>query len=184
MDAITALETRVSVPCLEEPGPTDDQIRTLLKAAIRAPDHGRLRPWRFMLFSGAQRNKLGQVLEEAWHMDNPQASTDELSRVRNKVLRAPAILVVVAETLPDHRIPVLEQILSTGAAAQNIMVAAHAMGIGAMWRTGWMATHPVVKQRLGFDDKDAIVAMIYLGTPGGKQQEVPDLDPLSLMRQP
>lgn len=184
MDAITALETRVSVPCLEEPGPTDEQISILLKAAVRAPDHGRLRPWRFMLFSGEQRHKLGQLLEEAWLCEHPGATADELSRVHNKVLRAPAILMVVAETLVDHRIPLQEQVISTGAAAQNIMTAAHAMGIGAMWRTGWMATHPGVKQALGFSDKDVIVAMIYLGTPGGKPCEVPDLDIRSFMRYP
>lgn len=165
MDAITALTTRASVPRLTEPGPDAAQLDTLLRCAVRAPDHGLLRPWRFLVFSGQERRRLAEILVDATLEDQPELDQAAREKLAAKVYRAPMVMVVVAETQPEHRIPVLEQILAVGAAVQNIMVAAHALGIGAMWRTGALASHPLVKQRLGFAEKDEIVAMLYLGTP-------------------
>ena len=104
-------------------------------------------------------------------------------KLRAKPLRAPMVLVAVAEVVEGHRVPVLEQIVATGAAVQNIMVAAHALGVGAMWRTGSLASSRIVKEGLGFADKDEIVGFIYLGTPCGSIKMVPADTPANYLRQ-
>src|SRR5690606_6457605 len=133
MDAISALHHRVSVAKLGEPGPNGTQLDIMLRAAMRAPDHGVLRPWRFMVIEGAQRKRLGDIFVEAKQQADPDCDQAALDKLRGKPLRAPMILVVVAETDPDNRVPVLDQIIAAGAAVENIMIAAHALGIGAMW---------------------------------------------------
>lgn len=182
MDAISALHNRVSIAVLGGPAPDAAQRDVMLRAAMRAPDHGVLRPWRFLFLEGEQRERLGQFFVEARLQDDPGADDEALNKLRMKPCRAPLILVAVAETDEDHRVPVLEQIVATGAAVQNIMLAAHALGIGAMWRTGSMARHPHVKASLGFADKDEIVGFIYLGTPAGAVKRVPQEDPDQYLR--
>ncbi len=184
MDAITALHSRLSIPRLTEPGPDAAQIDQLLRAALRAPDHGVLRPWRFMLLEGEQRQRLGELFVAAQRQDDPDTDAAVLDKLRNNPLRAPTVLVVVAETDPHNRVPVIDQVMAVAAAAQNIMLAAHALDIGAMWRTGRMAEHPLVKQRLGFADKDEIVGYLYLGTPAaGSRKLLPDESPQPYMRE-
>lgn len=173
MDTIQALQERVSIGVLGAPGPSSEDIDTLLTAAVRAPDHGVLRPWRFLVLEGEQLHQLGEVFVEAALQNNPNLPAEEQEKARTRPLRAPCIIVVVSENTLEHKIPVLDQVLAAGAAAQNIIVAAHALGIGAMWRTGAVATHPHVKQQLGFQDKDDIVGFIYLGTPAGSIKNVP-----------
>jgi nitroreductase len=141
---------------------------------MRAPDHGILRPWRFLILEGEQRNALGNIFVAAQLVDDPESDPAVLNKVRSNPLRAPTVMVVVAETDTANRVPVLEQVMAVAAATQNMMVAAHAMGIGAMWRTGRMASHDLVKERLGFTVKDEIVAYLYLGTPSGSRKALPD----------
>jgi len=183
MDTLTALTTRVSVARLTEPGPSDGQIRRLLQAAIRAPDHGMIRPWRFLVLQGEAREQLADIME--WRLLRRQPDADQCARdnIRNKALRAPTIIVAVAEIAEGHKIPAWEQVLAVGAAVQNIMVAAHAQGIGAMWRTGDLANDDTVKARLGFADKDQVVGFVYLGTPAGTVKAVPDENPETFLRQ-
>lgn len=183
MDAIDALHSRVSVARLEAPAPDAGQLDMMLRAALRAPDHGLLRPWRFLVLEGDDLDWLGEVLAQAQRQQQPDSTPQALERLRGNPRRAPMVLVAVAETDPDHRIPVLEQILSTGAAVQNLMVAAHALGVGAMWRTGPLASDPLVKQRLGFAEKDEIVGFIYLGTPVGPLKTLPEEAPETYLRQ-
>lgn len=184
MDAITALHTRLSIPRLTAPAPTAEQIDQLLRAALRAPDHGILRPWRFMLLEDAQRERLGEIFVEAQLQDDPDSEPAVLDKVRGNPLRAPCVLVVVAETDPANRVPVVDQVMAVAAATQNMMLAAHALGLGAMWRTGRMAEHPLVKQRLGFAEKDEIVAYLYLGTPApGSRKLLPDDSPAPYLRE-
>lgn len=173
MDALQALTSRVSVAVLDAPGPTPAQLEMLLQAALRAPDHGMVRPWRFMVIEGDDRHRFGEILCRAKQAMAPSVDAADLEKLARKPLRAPMILVAVAEVDENHRVPVIEQVVSTGAAVQNIMVAAHALGLGAMWRTGALASHPLVKQALGFSDKDEIVGFIYLGTPAGSVKAVP-----------
>ena len=183
MEAIEVLHSRVSVARLQAPAPDAGQLDIMLKAALRAPDHGLVRPWRFLVLEGEQLDRLGEIMVEAALLDDPDLDPEKVRRLRSKPHRAPMVLVAVAEVELEHRIPVIEQILSTGAAVQNLMLAAHALGVGAMWRTGMITSNALVKKRLGFAEKDEIVGFIYLGTPAGPLKPVPEEPPSTYLRE-
>jgi nitroreductase len=165
MDAITAITTRASPLKLGEPGPSPAEVKTLLEAAIRAPDHGKLKPWRFLVIEGAARERLGDLWVEGLRRREPEAQEIMLQREREKPLRAPTIFVVIARVARDHpKIPAVEQIISAGTAAQNLQLAAHAMGYGCLWRTGAAAYDPVVKAGLGVPAEDQIIGFMYVGS--------------------
>lgn len=164
MQAIDALLERRSAKTLTDPAPEGGTLELLLECAARAPDHGRLRPWRFILIRGAARERLGELLADQLRRRLPDASTEALQRERQKALRAPLIIVVAAVCHAVARIPAVEQMLAAGAAAQNIMLAAPALGFGAMWKTGDAAYDDTVKFALGLAAADAIVGFLYLGT--------------------
>ena len=183
MQTLEALQSRVSVPRLKAPGPSAGQLEQLLRAAVRAPDHGLMRPWRFLVLSGRERRRLGELFARALQERRPDATAEELEKARSRPLRAPMVIVAVAEVDPDHpKIPPIDQIMSTAAAVQNMMVAAHEMGLGAMWRTGSWALDPLVKEGLGFAGKDEIVAFLYLGTAAGSRKTVPEESPETYLR--
>ena len=167
MDALTALTTRASATALVEPAPDNAALERMLAAAVAAPDHGRLRPWRFLAVRGAARARLGEVMAEALHAREPEAPAALLEKERQKPLRAPLVLVAAAKLEAGHKIPVVEQILAVGAAAQNLIVAAHALGYGTMWKTGAPAYDARVKRALGLAEGDQIVGFLYLGTAEG-----------------
>ncbi|MEY1662281.1 nitroreductase family protein [Isoalcanivorax beigongshangi] len=173
MELLDALRSRVSVGQLAEPGPSAAQLTQMLEAALRAPDHGVLRRTRFMVVSGADRARLGDWFVAAQLAQQPETSAAACAKLRSNPLRAPTILIVVADVLTGDRIPVIDQVLTAGAAAQNILLAAHGMGLGAMWRTGDMATNPHLKRQLGFSEQAEIVGFLYLGTPSGSVKKVP-----------
>ena len=165
MNVFEAIDTRISVPALTDPGPTDVQWEILLRAGARAPDHGRLQPWRFLIVRGAARELLGDVMAEALRASKPDTPLETLDRERRKPLRAPALLVVAVVPVLRSGMPEIEQILAGGAAAQNILLAAHALGLGAIWRTGAPAYSDDVARALGLPAQSRIVAFIYLGAP-------------------
>lgn len=167
MDALELLLGRESALKLESPGPTPDELDLILGSAVRAPDHGRLRPWRFVIVPAGKRDRLGEVMADALRRREPGASAEMLLRERDKVMRAPLIVVVAAHIQKGHKIPEVEQLCSAAAAAQNIMLAAHAQGYGSMWKTGAAAYDAGVKQALGLAADDEIVAFLYLGTRVG-----------------
>jgi nitroreductase len=137
----------------------------MLACAVRAPDHGRLRPWRFVVVREAERARFGELLAEHLKRTQPQASAQAVERERDKALRAPLIIVVAARVNPAiSKIPEIEQTLSAGAAAQNIMLAAFALGFNVMWKTGGAAYDAAVKRALGLEPTDAIVGFLYVGT--------------------
>jgi nitroreductase len=165
MDAMAALLTRASAKRTTEPAPEGEDLDLILRAAVRAPDHGRLAPWRFVLVRGPARERLGQVFAEALLGRDPAADQDSLDRERARPLRAPLLVVVVSRVREDMpKVPVVEQLLSVGAAAQNILLAAHALGYGGMWRTGPPAYDPIVQRALGVGEGEAIAGFLYLGT--------------------
>lgn len=183
MDMITALRARVSSPKLRAPGPSATELELMIRCALRAPDHGLLRPWRFVAFCGDARLKLGEIFVEAEQIRNPAALPDALDKLRRKPLRAPLVIVCVAHVSPQHpKIPVAEQLASMAAAVQNLQLAADALGYGAMWRTGPMATDPHVKARLGFAVQDEITAFLYVGTVDGERRHCQELDPALFLR--
>ena len=164
MDALEAIESRVSAVRLNEPGPTDEQIDMILKAAVRAPDHGRLSPWRLVVISGAGRDKLGQAYVDLRRRSNPEKPDFDPNAESAKAFRAPTIIAVGVSIHENHKVPAIEQILSAGAAVQNMFLAAHALGLGAMWKTGELAYDSNMKSLLGLKESDSIVAFLFLGT--------------------
>lgn len=164
MDALTALTTRVSPARLGEPAPEGAALEGILKAGLRAADHGRLRPWKFLLIRGEARRRLGEVLVEALRKRDPATEERFLKAEQEKPLRAPLLIVVAAAVQDNPKIPVIEQVVSAGAAAQNMLVAAHALGFGGFWRTGGPAYDEHVKQALGLKPSDALVGFLYLGS--------------------
>lgn len=176
VDAIEALTTRISPAGLVAPAPDARALDRMLRAAVRAPDHGRLRPWRFIVIDGAARDALGGVLSDALRLREPAVPDAALAKERAKPLRAP-LIVVVAAKLREHRgVPGVEQIIAAGAAAQNMLVAAHALGFGGFWRTGAAAYDDNVKRALGLRPEDAIVGFLYLGTPSAASAPLPEPD--------
>jgi nitroreductase len=183
MDAIAAMHARRSHKILADPAPGQDDLRTILSAAAAAPDHGRHRPWRFVVIEGPGRDSFGDVLAEAYRRGCAQRGQDPdpatAERERGKPMRAPAIIVVACVAGGDEKVPRAERLAATAAAAQNLLLAATALGYGAMWRTGAPARDPYVKTALGFGDGDDIVGFVYLGTIPDGQEPPParrDLD--------
>jgi nitroreductase len=173
MDAIELLLTRASQGKLREPAPDQAALQRVFAAALRAPDHGLLRPWRFQLIHGDARIRFGDLLRESLRRRKPDASNEDLERQAKKALRAPLLIVVSARVQTEHpKVPAIEQVISAGAAAQNILLALHAQGFGGMWRTGDAAYDPEVKRALGLAPNDAIVGFLYVGTPA---QPAPEL---------
>ncbi len=164
MDAIEALTSRKSVAMLEEPAPSKEELDILFTAAVRAPDHCRLRPWRFLVIEGEGRNRLGIIFAEALKKREPGSTDAMQQKARGKPLRAPMVIAVIAKVQNHPKVPHVEQVLSAGAAAQNIMLAAHAMGYAGIWRSGSPCFDPYVKKELGATGDDQIVGFLYLGT--------------------
>ena len=167
MDAMELLLGRESATKLTSPGPDQAELEVILGSAIRAPDHGRLRPWRFVVIPEERRESFGGLMADCLRRAQPDAPADMLQRERDKALRAPVIVVAAARIQRGHKIPEVEQLVSAAAAAENIMLAARAKGFGAMWKTGAPAYDSAVKQALGLDAQDDIVGFLYLGTQVG-----------------
>ncbi len=170
MQTIETLLRRFSGRTLREPAPDEATLTLMLEAALRAPDHGRLRPWSFIVIEGEGRSRFGALLAEHAGRTRPGATAEALERERQKAFRAPMIIVVAAKTQPNAKIPVIEQILSAGAAAQSILLAAFALGFNAVWKTGGAAYDEITKAALGLEAKDAIVGFLYVGT---EESEMP-----------
>ena len=165
-DSLKALE-RHSTPAkaLVDPAPDDKQLRLILKTALSAPDHGRLHPYRFISIRGDARHKLSQVFGRATEQRDPDVEPAYLQKQMDKPLRSPLIVVVVASPIESPKIPEIEQILSAGAAAHNVLLAANALGFGSIWLTGANAYDDYVKQELGVTEDEHIVGFLYIGTP-------------------
>ena len=176
MDAIEALLTRNSAPKLSLPAPNAAELETIVKAGLRANDHRRLRPWKFLLSEGDARNKLGELFIRAKLSEDAGFSAEEQQKLAAKPLRAPLIIAVIAAVRDDPKVPDIEQLLSAGAAAQLMMVATHALGYAGIWRTGGMAYSPVVNHGLGLQEKDQIVGFLYIGTAEATKP-LQELDP-------
>ncbi|MFQ6572672.1 nitroreductase family protein [Pseudomonas sp. UM16] len=174
MEALDALLNRVSVPRLVGPAPNAAQREALFQAALRAPDHGQLRPWRFLTVEGQAREKLGELLAEAVKLDG-EASEAALDKARAMPLRAPLLVVVIARLQDHFKVPQSEQRLAAGCAAHGILLAAHAQGIGAVWRTGELSYSKHVAKSLGLADNEEIIAFLYLGTPLNEPRTAPVL---------
>jgi nitroreductase len=168
MTGLDFLNARRSVPArqLREPGPDDAQLAALLASAMRAPDHGKLVPWRLLLIRGAARARLGERLAGIQSRKQPDASPAVIDKNRQRFGGgAPLIVAVVARLEAAHpKIPEQEQLLSAGCVAYNLLLGAHALGFGAQWLTGWAAYDRDAAGVLGLDEHESIVAFVHIGT--------------------
>ena len=158
---------RSSTPAaaLKEPAPDDKQLRLILKTALTAPDHGRLHPYRFISIRGDARHRLSEIFSRATLMRDPDVEPSYLKKQQDKPLRSPLIVVVIAQLAESPKIPEIEQMLSAGAAAHNVLLASNALGFGSIWLTGDNAYDPYVCEELGLQENERIIGFIYIGTP-------------------
>ncbi|WES70242.1 NAD(P)H nitroreductase [Superficieibacter sp. HKU1] len=163
MDALELLVNRRSASRLIDPAPAGDQLENILRAGIRAPDHGTLQPWRFFIVEGEARQRFGELLEKG----AIEAGSDEkaIDKARNAPLRAPMIIAVVAKCEEHHKVPRWEQETSAGCAVMAMQMAALAQGFNGIWRSGPLTDNPVVREGLECRAQDKIVGFLYLGTP-------------------
>jgi nitroreductase len=167
MKALDVLHKRASFPKLCGPLPDQDVLDNIYRAAFRAADHAVLRPWRFLQIKGESRQRLGELFVQAMRSDSAELSEQQRLKLLGKPLRAPLILVCISSPKSHPKVPAFEQDLSSAAAIQNMLNAAFAQGVGAMWRTGSMAYHPVVMKGLGLNSQEKIVGFVYMGAIDG-----------------
>jgi nitroreductase len=180
--AIALLKTRksASVKAMGEPGPTPEQLKTILEIAVRVPDHGKLTPWRLVLFEGKARQKFGDIIKVRWQKLHPDHGAESLSFQASLFLRAPTVIAVVSKAGPHVKIPEWEQLLSAGALTQNMLLAAAALGVGAQWNTDWIAYDREIAKAMGLSETEKIVGFVYFGTPQTALEDRPRPDPESL----
>lgn len=176
MDALTALHNRVSIGVLADPAPTPAQRDNIFRAALRAADHGNLRPWRFLVVEGEARDRLGEIYLRASEEEAPESLPEaQRERTLSMPLRAPLIVVAVTCLQEHPKVPFNEQRMSTAGAVQAMLTAAFAEGVGAYWRTGPLAENRHVAQALGLADNEEISGFIYMGTPQKAPRPAPAL---------
>ncbi|MDJ0832905.1 MAG: nitroreductase [Gammaproteobacteria bacterium] len=175
MDELSFLTGHYSVPAkqLGEPAPSDTELEQILQAAMSAPDHGGLAPFRFMTIQGQARHQLAEVFGQATLGRDPAVDEAYLQKQQAKPLRSPLIIVVIARIEQNPQIPEIEQILSAGCAAQHIQLASRALGYGSIWLTGDNCYDLNVHQALGLDIDERIIGFIYVGTPKPPFEEKP-----------
>jgi nitroreductase len=178
MDALEALHSRSSYPRLDDPVPGDRIMQNIYKAAMRAADHALLKPWRFLVIKGESRNRLGDLFVDAARADNDDIDEAKIDKIRSKPLRAPLLVVSIATQQEHRKVPAIEQDLSAAAATQNMLTAAYAQGVGAIWRTGSMAYHPLVEKGLGLRNNEKIIGFIYFGTIKSPQKKMFNTNPI------
>ncbi len=181
-DMIELLLKRRSVVAanLNDPGPNNDQLKTLLRIAARVPDHGKLAPWRFIIFQGEARAEFGKKLAEITKDNDPEASPERCELEATRFMRAPLVIAVISCCQEHPKIPQWEQLLSVGAVCQNLVVAATAMGFGVQWITEWYTYDDAVRAPLMLSEDEKIAGFIYIGscdeTPEDRRR--PELDQL------
>jgi len=174
-DALELLTTRRSFKAVElaGPAPSATEIDTLLTVASRVPDHGKLAPWRFIVFEGEARRSAGAAIAAAFCAKYPTAKPEHVEAERNRLMRAPLVIAVVSRAGPHVKIPEWEQVLSAGAAAMSLVLAAHALGYGANWITEWYAYDRGVLDALGLAPHERIAGFIHIGKPPGPPVDRP-----------
>ena len=163
------------------PGPSDEELQKILHIAMRVPDHGKLSPWRFVVVGKDQREHLGVLLHKALQAQDECAGPAHHEKEDQFARQGEALVVLLSSPIPDHKIPVWEQQLSAGAAAMNLLTAAHAMGYVGGWITGWRAYSPMVNAAFA-GPGERIAGFIFIGSPGRELVERPRPDPAEIVR--
>lgn len=171
---LNVLATRRSVKPdrLQAPAPSGEELDRILTIAARVPDHKKLVPWRFVVFEGEARTAAGEVFAAACQAEEKEPpSPVRLDTERARFLRAPLVVAVISRVAKRPGAPEWEQILSAGAAAFNLCLAANALGYGTSWLTEWIAYSPMVREKLGLAENERIAGFVYIGTPMEKPEE-------------
>lgn len=180
-ELVDLIVARRSIGRLTEPAPDEHELRRMFEAAVSAPDHMELKPWRFVVLRGQAKDDFGQVLADSYLARvaavGGQPTDGQLKKERTKLGRAPVVVVVCAVNRHDDEVPWVEQLLAAGAATENLLLAAKALGYDSMWRTGPAAYDHHVMRALGLDDQDAVVGFIYIGT-AVEGRELPPHEPV------
>jgi nitroreductase len=172
-----------SAKAMTEPGPSAEDLQLILKAGVRVPDHGKLAPWRFLVFDGEARAEFGAVLERVLMEREPDAGDVRREIERKRFMRAPLVVAVISSPNAAKPIPEWEQRLSAGAVCQNMVIAATALGYGAQWVTEWCAYDEAVVAALGLSGEERVAGFLYLGTSGEPLRERERPEVASLVRQ-
>ena len=174
-DAIDLLKTRRSVKPREMagPGPSPSELETILTIGARVPDHGKLAPWRFIVFEGEARMRAGEVIARVFARKNPGAPAADIEIERKRLTDAPLVIGIVSFTKPHPKVPAWEQELSAGASAMNIVTAATALGYGACWLTGWFAFDRDVLEGLGLKPDEKLAGLVHIGRPTKPSEDRP-----------
>jgi nitroreductase len=164
-DTIALLKRRRSVPppMMTGPGPTPDELATILTVASRVPDHGKLAPWRFLVFEGRARERASRIALEIRVADKPDLDEAMRAEEQRRFARAPLVVAVVSRAAPHVRIPEWEQVLSAGAVCMNMIVAARALGFSATWLTEWPAYDARFRKGIGLAEHERVAGFIYIG---------------------
>jgi len=172
---IELLRTRRSLKPVElaGPGPSPAELDTLLTIASRVPDHGKLTPWRFIVFEGEARLKAGAAIAKAFVAKYPESKPEQIDYERQRLARAPLVVAVVSRAAPHVKIPEWEQVLSSGAAAMSLVIAAHALGFAATWITEWYAYDRSVLDALGLAPSEKITGFVHVGRPAQVPEDRP-----------
>ena len=173
---LALLKARRSVKpdLMSEPGPSAAELDEILTIAARVPDHKKLVPWRFIVFEGDARAAFGERIAEACKAEDTMAPSEiRLQSERNRFMRAPVVIAVVSRVSPKPGAPEWEQILSAGASAMNLCVAANAKGYATCWLTEWIAYSPMIRSALGLAENERVVGFIYIGTSNTTPEERP-----------
>jgi nitroreductase len=174
-DTIDFLKTRRSVKPREMsgPGPSPAELETILTVGARVPDHGKLTPWRFIIFEGDARARAGEVISAVFVRKNPEAVPAQIELEKSRLMDAPLVIAVVSFTKVHPKVPAWEQELSAGASAMNLVNAATALGYGANWLTGWFAFDRDVLDGLGLKADEKLAGFIHIGTPSKPVEDRP-----------
>ncbi len=157
---------------LVAPGPSAEQLDTILTLAARVPDHKKLAPWRFIVFEGEARAQMGEVFAEACAAEDKEPPSQvRLDFERRRLMRSPLVVAVISRVVPNPGAPEWEQVLSAGAACFNLCLAANALGFGTCWVTEWVAYSPRVKAALELGDGERVAGFVYVGTPADKPED-------------
>lgn len=170
MSMLEKLLTRKSHNKLVAPAPTETHVKQMMKLALRAPDHALLKPWRYQVFTGDSLIQLGEYFAKASQLNNPDLDTDKLNKIKSKPLRAPMVIIASVVIKEHPKVPEIEQYLSMGASVQNLLMGAHLMDIGAIWRTGSLCFNRYLMDLLGFKSNEFLVGFIYLGQEEGDKK--------------
>ena len=172
-EALERISSRRSVKAmdLQEPGPNPESLSTILGSALRVPDHGKLGPWRLVVFEHEDRAAFGDILAARWQALNPNANEAQIRFEQNRFMRAPTVVAVISERQAGHKIPEWEQILSAGAVCQNLLVAASLAGFAAQWLTEWYTYDEHIQSLFNIGEHEDIAGFVYLGSAERKPDE-------------